>query len=285
MSQEKPEALTRDEIERALRQMGEQADVAIDLGEAALLLAALGRPRVPLDRYRHHLDLLAREVAARAKEFSNDDVKARAQVLGEVIADDHGYAGDRQTYDDPQNANLMRVIDRKRGLPVALTLLYLLAARAQGWKADALAFPGHVLFRLEEAGERLILDPFDDGRTLGPADLRQLLKGLVGEAAELSSEHTRAMSNREILLRLQNNLKGRSAAAGDKESHRRVLDSMLWIAPGDLALWVESAGLHEAEGNLIAARQALEKALALPGDSSTKERLALALQRVRTRMN
>jgi regulator of sirC expression with transglutaminase-like and TPR domain len=78
----------------------------------------------------------------------------RVAALTQVMAEEHGYNGDRQHYDDLQNANLIRVIDRRRGLPVALGILYLHAARAQGWRAAGINFPGHFLIAVEHDGER-----------------------------------------------------------------------------------------------------------------------------------
>lgn len=90
-----------------------------------------------------------------------------------------GYAGDVLTYDDLQNANLIRVIDRRKGLPVALGILWIHAARARGWRADGLAFPGHFLVRLEH---RVIVDPFNEGRLCDAAFLRRLLRATAGAA-------------------------------------------------------------------------------------------------------
>src|SRR3546814_4700292 len=124
-----------------------------------------------------------------------------------VLVERYGYRGDGETYDDMVNANLMRVIDRRRGLPVALGILYLHGARAQGWAICGLNFPGHFLLRLDLGAERSIIDPFNGGQTRDAVALRALLKGMAGENAELRPEHTRPVGCRDVLLRLQNNIK------------------------------------------------------------------------------
>ncbi|MHA1107563.1 MAG: transglutaminase family protein, partial [Alphaproteobacteria bacterium] len=128
-----------------------------DIGEAALALAALDRPQVDPARYREHLAVLARDVGAAVPAGASHSLGRRVRALIRVIAEDFGYCGDTLTYNDSQNANLMRVIDRRKGLPVTLGILYLHAARAQGWQAAGLNFPGHFLIRLEQSGERAIL--------------------------------------------------------------------------------------------------------------------------------
>src|SRR3546814_5238706 len=97
------------------------------------LLAALNRPQLGLERYRHHLSLLTRDIAELAgRQGAADSLEQRLAVLNAVLVERYGYRGDGETYDDMVNANLMRVIDRRRGLPVALGILYLHGARAQG---------------------------------------------------------------------------------------------------------------------------------------------------------
>src|SRR5204862_4626076 len=169
------------------------------IGEAALALAALDRPQVALARYREHLATLARDLGAAAVGVA--EAAARAAALRAVIVGAYGYRGDDLTYDDLQNANLMRVIDRRKGLPVALGILYLDAGRAQGWDTVGLGFPGHFLIRLAEGAERLILDPFHGGRVCDAASLRELLKVMAGQAVELSPEHYAPVADRDVLLR------------------------------------------------------------------------------------
>src|SRR5690606_16043480 len=97
------------DAEARLRAMGELPDDAIDIGEAALLLGSFDRPRVGLGRYRDHLDRLAADTAGGLRP-GEDDLRGRIRALNETLVDRHGYAGDALTYDDLQNANLLRVI-------------------------------------------------------------------------------------------------------------------------------------------------------------------------------
>ena len=172
-----------------------------------MALASFERPRVGPARYREHLRQLARDVGRHAGAAG--DLAERARALNEIILLKHGYSGDELTYDDLQNANLMRVVDRRKGLPVALGILYMHAGRAQGWETVGLAFPGHFLIRLSDGPERLILDPFHGGQICGAAELRELLKATAGQDSELQPEHYTPVSDRDVLLRLQNNLKAR----------------------------------------------------------------------------
>jgi regulator of sirC expression with transglutaminase-like and TPR domain len=268
----------------ALRQLAGLDDSDIDVGAAALVLAARDRPGVPLDRYRRHLEQLAAGVAA-VYAHGDRDITAQHEALNQVISGDHGYAGDSQSYDDLQNTNLMRVIDRRKGLPIALGILYLYAGRAQGWNIEGLNFPGHFLLRLENDGERAIFDPFNGGKTIEISDMRALLKATRGDDAELTPDHYAPASNRDILIRLQNNKKVRLLKSEQVAEALAVVEDMLLFAPASDALWHEAGVLNSHLGNLRAALVALEHCHDLAAAPQDKHRVALLMGELRSRLN
>jgi len=268
---------------RFLRDLGASRATTLPLAEAALALASFERPRVALARYRQHLTTLARDVGRRGA--GGTDLGAQAQALNEIILLKHGYSGDELTYDDLQNANLMRVIDRKKGLPVALGILYIDAARAQGWDAVGLAFPGHFLIRLAAGAERLIVDPFHGGRVLGAAALRELLKAIAGQEIELSPEHYAPVADRDVLLRLQNNLKSRLIQAKAFDRAARAIETMQMLAPDLVELWREAGLIHAQLGNMRAAMAALESFVARSPDGAARHEAAIMLQQLRSKLN
>jgi len=272
-----------DWAETTLRDIGAAAAERLDLGAAALALASLERRQVALDRYRDHLAELGRDLAAGAA--GAESAVARVAALNETIIGKHGYCGDADTYDDLQNANLMRVIDRRRGLPVALGILYIHAARAQGWNMVGLSFPGHFLVRLEALDGRIIVDPFNAGKTLDAVALRRLLSATAGDDAELLPEHYAPVPDRAILLRLQNNIKLRLIGTDRIAKAVHVIETMLLFAPDQPDLWREAGLLHAHLGNLGAAGAAIERYLAIGGDPTVRHTMAALLQRLRSKLN
>ena len=271
-------------IEAALAEVGKRPDEAIDLAEAALLLGALDRPAIDLAPYRAHLAVLARAVAD-AIGPDAEQIEARARCINDVLYRRFGYAGDAESYDDPDNASLIRVIDRRAGLPVSLGILYIHVARAQGWPIAGLAFPGHFLVRLDFEARRLIIDPFHAGQPLEAGHLRDLLKQFQGAAAELGPKHYAAIGNREVLLRLQNNLKTRALQGNDPARAAAILKRMTLIAPEAASAWRE-LGLVEAHvGNIRRAVNALETYLALAQDAKEAEKAAVLLKRLKGSLN
>lgn len=272
------------EAEALLRAFGDRPEAAIDIGEAALLLGSFDRPRVGLQRYRDHLDALARDTEA-ALPRDGAGLDARIAAITVAIVDRHGYGGDAATYDDLQNANLLRVIDRRKGLPVALGILYLATARRLGWEMAGLNFPGHFLIRLDAEGERAILDPFNRGRVRGVAELRDMLKAAAGAEAELSPAHYAPVGDREVLLRLQNNIKLRLVQMNEIGRALRVLDRMLLLAPHLPELLREAGLLNLHLGNLNTAMQRLEASLAAETSDAARHRTAALLQDLRRRLH
>ena len=276
----------RKELEARLRLIGGQEDAEIDLAESALLLACLEQPKQPLERYLHHLSLLRRDTADfAAKLGAEDSLAERLEALNAVMVERYDYAGDIETYDDIQNANLMRVIDRRRGLPITLGILYMHAARGQGWEISGLNFPGHFLLRLDFEGERVIFDPFNGGKVRDTAALRDLLKAIAGNEAELQPEHYATLGNRGVLLRMQSNIKMRMLRAEKSEAALAIVESMLMIAPSMPRLWREAGKLHASLGNLRAAMMSLEQFLDLGQDPDALDEAARLLQELKARLN
>lgn len=274
-----------------LQAIGAQPAAPFNLAEAALACAAEDRPEIDLATYRRHLGVLTedlRQLERLEEEIAGDDdrlLAARVDMLRNVLAARHGYRGDEATYDDLQNADLARVIDRRRGLPVALAILYIQTARGLGWQIEGVNFPGHFLIRLRVGTQAAILDPFDQGAPRTIVDLREKLKALVGEKAELKFEHSAAVGDRDILLRLQNNIKLRLVQEGELQRAAGVLDRMLWIAPDQAALWRESGLIHHRLGQLGRAKAALQRFLTFDGSVTQRHQAARLLQEIDRQLN
>lgn len=270
---------------QTLVRIGEAGDAPCDIAEGALALASLDRPQIGLERYRHHLASLARDVQDRVAARGGDRLSLCVEALAAVIAGQYGYRGDSDTYDDLQNANMTRVIDRRRGLPVALGILYIHAARAQGWRMVGLDFPGHFVVRLETAHGRAILDPFHGGAVRDAAQLREQLKKVAGAEAELSNRHYAEVSDRAVLIRLQNNVKSRLVRAGDLEGGARQIERLLRLAPENGALWLELGVLEARIENLGAAVAALRNCLDRSAEAAHRHQAAALLQQISPRLN
>lgn len=244
-----------------LIETGRKKDSAINLCECAFAMAAPAHVGISFERYSHHIQKLTRDVKARFSALieggAEDDAATRLAALKHILSDQEGYEGDEETYDDLQNADLMRVIDRRKGLPIALAILYIQVGRNAGFQIDGLNFPGHFLCRVEHEGQRLIFDPFLRCEILGAPELRQLIKRIKGLNAELSAEYYRATSNREILIRLQNNVKLRLIEASDYAAALQSVEMMRKIDPNEYRLLFDAGVLYAKTGQNAAAKEVL----------------------------
>jgi regulator of sirC expression with transglutaminase-like and TPR domain len=269
--------------EALLRGIGAAPEAEVDLIEAAFTLSLLQNGATDnakaLDRPRRHVALLRRDVTARGASASR--AADRAAALSAVLVEGYGYRGDSEGYDALENADLLKVIERRKGLPVALGILFIQVARAQGWPAAGLAFPGHFLICVEGEGGRVILDPVHEGRQPDAGSLRRLLQATAGEDAELADEHCACVSDRDVLLRLQNNLKLRLMGQGRLAQAGTTLDRMLLMAPEDIGLWQECAYLQAELGAIDRSQAAIDALLALPVPDLVRARMAALRQRLR----
>lgn len=273
----------------ALEAIGLLPDTEIDIADAAIQLARVDAPDSDWRAARARLSELARDVVARAAQVSEldrqPDLAARARVLATVIAGEHGYHGDDENYDDPDNANLIRVIERRKGLPVALGILWLHGVRAAGWSAHGCDFPGHFVVALEGTSKQLVVDAFGGGRVLDARQLRALVKRVQGESAELTPGLLQPMNTRSVLLRLQNNIKFRRLQSGDIPAALIAAEDMLRIAPDHAGLWREAAVMHQRLDHVGAALRCFERYLELVPRGDTALRARAAINELRTRLN
>jgi regulator of sirC expression with transglutaminase-like and TPR domain len=278
-------------IKAALARISAQADEAIDVAEAALLLASFDHPASDLQIYREHLKAIAEAVfdsaVAAGFDVANPAPEDMARTLNKVLVEEFRYCGDEDTYDDLDNANLMRVIERRRGLPVSLGILYIFAARAQGWGAAGLNFPGHFLIRLESRdGRRIIIDPFHGGRLMETQALRELLKLVRQDAgAELDSSHYKPVSNREVLIRLQNNVKTRRLELNEIGGALEAVASMQLLDPTNATLWREAGVMHMRLGHLKRAVESFEQFVARAPEGPDRRKIGQVVEELRERLH
>jgi regulator of sirC expression with transglutaminase-like and TPR domain len=269
----------------ALDAIGTLPDSEIDIGDAALQFARIDAPAADWEVARAHLSDIARAAAKLVTTIDESDLAERAVGLSGLLGGRFGYRGDADTYDDLANANLIRVIERRRGLPVALGILWLHAAHAAGWDAHGVDFPAHFLVAMPGPGGQSVLDVFNGGTPLTSKDLRALLKKAEGPTAELRPGLLRPMSPRRVLLRLQNNIVTRRLAAEDTEGALTCLEDMLRIAPDHASLWQQTGIVNQKLDRIAAAVRCFERFLALLPDGETARDVQALIGSLRGRLN
>ena len=269
----------------ALDAIGQLPDTEIDIADAALQLARVDAPDADWLAARDHLSEVARAVAALADTLTDADLPTRAIALSGLLGGRFGYKGDSENYDDLKNANLISVIQRRRGLPVALGTIWLHAARAAGWDAHGVDFPAHFLVSLSGEKTQAILDVFNGGTPLRVRDLRSLLRRVEGQTAELRPGLLRPMSARRVLLRLQNNIMTRRLQADDVEGALACAEDMLRVAPDHAELWRQAAAMNQRLDRVGAALRCYDQFLKLVPDGETAAEIRGLVGTLRSRLN
>ncbi|MET0239033.1 MAG: transglutaminase-like domain-containing protein [Sphingobium sp.] len=259
---------------------GLMEDEEIELDLAALELSALDHEGIDLAPYVS----LLRDIAARLAAVGGQarTVNDQAAALASVFADEFGFAGDVDAYDAPLNADLIRVLDRRLGLPVSLSILYVAAARRMGWTAFALNTPGHVLVRVGEGPAALIIDPFNGGGQVPQSRFHALLHRALG-GAEPQPEHVAAMTNRATLGRLLINQATRAEQAGDSARALTIYERMTRVAPDNEESWWQLARLQLQDGAVGGARHSLSSMLEITRDPQRREQVSAVLEAIVSR--
>jgi regulator of sirC expression with transglutaminase-like and TPR domain len=269
----------------ALAAIGQLTDADIDIGNAALQLARVDAPEADWQQAARHLSALAQGAVERALRLDGDDLRDKAEAIADLLVGTFDYRGDTETYDHPANANLIRVIERRRGLPVALGILWLHAARSAGWVAHGVNFPSHFLVALQGNKTQVVVDVFHGGRIMPAGALKALLRRVEGEQAELRPGLLQPMSTRQVLLRLQNNIVTRRLDAGDLRGGLQCTEDMLLIAPDRAELWRQAGAMNQKLDQVGAAQHCYQQFLTLVPDGAVAEAVRTQLDILKTMLN
>jgi regulator of sirC expression with transglutaminase-like and TPR domain len=263
-----------DERTRSLRERLVRITAAghtdVDLAEAALVVAAEEYEGLDVSAYLERLDALAARAAQRLTGCSS--IVESATAINRFLFAEEGFAGNRDDYYDPRNSYLNDVLDRRSGIPITLSLVYLAVARRLGCDVRGVGFPGHFLVKWVGANQ-LIVDPFA-AAVLSRADCQDRLAAALGEGVDLDPTiHLRSAAPLEILVRLLGNLKQIHSAARDWPRALACCDRILLLAPHAPLELRDRAAVHERLGWSAAALADLEALLELVPDGEAASAL------------
>ncbi len=204
----------------------------LPLDVASLLLGEWDYGELDIKRYTRALDAMAAD-AAIARDELHDRSFAGARAVTRVLFVERGFKGNADDYYDPRNSFLHEVIDRRVGIPITLSVLYMEIARRIGLHVTGVGFPGHFLIRAYDADRAVVIDPFNGGAVLGKEDLQALLTRVVGPDAKLESSLLAPVSKSQILTRMLVNLAGVYGKRGDLFRSLEVLERIHLLDAGN----------------------------------------------------
>jgi len=273
----------KEEILSQLETIQDTKDKNLDIAEIALLLASLDLPNKTLEPYRSHLNNISHDLSSAAQGARK--LSDLVRILSDVFYGLYGYSGDAKTFNDMQNANIIRVIDRKKGLPVALGILLIHVSRAQSWNITGVNFPGYFLLRFTHEGEQVLVDPFNKAKTLTVDDLNNLSASIHGKGGRLRPGYLKSVTDRDVLLRLQNNIKTRALKSGDPARAFEVIERMHRIAPDNANIVSEMAVLDANNGNIKRSLSYLSEFLLQWKEHPSESQINALLDSLKRRLN
>lgn len=220
-----------------------------DLASPALLVARIEYPRLDPAPYLERLDQMGEAARARLQPVSSGrrSLASRVAALNQYLFDELGFFGNRERYEDPRNSCFNEVLDRRTGIPITLSLVYIEVARRAGLPSEGVNFPGHFLVRVLESDSPplpaepsavspgLIVDPFHGGAILDEQDCRLLLDRHMGGDAAFDANLLSPATRRQILVRMLLNLKRLYVRMRSFPQARLVTDLVLAISPSSLS--------------------------------------------------
>jgi len=206
-------------------------DARIDLGGAALCIALDEYPQLDVARYLARLE--AHADAARQLSFT-DAEEERLAALAQHLFHDEGFSGNATDYYDPRNSYLNDVLERRTGIPISLSIVYMEVGQRLGLSIDPISFPTHFLLRVTIDRMDIVVDPFNKAAVLDRDTLIQHLLPMFGGRQQAEEQLPAALASvprREVIARMLRNLKSIYLSTKDWDRALRVVDRLVQVHP------------------------------------------------------
>ncbi|HST53477.1 MAG TPA: transglutaminase-like domain-containing protein [Pyrinomonadaceae bacterium] len=255
-------------------------DAEINLARAALLVGAEEEPRAcDVGRCLARLDEMGDEARARIERGGGPKVEA----LNRYLFDEQRFEGNESDYYDPRNSMLHRVLERRTGIPITLSVVYIEVGRRAGLSVEGVGLPGHFIVRASEGeGDGVLVDPFNR-KVTDEEECQKRLDVIYDGSVELSDEHLRAVGARSIISRVLGNLKAVYAQAQLFRRALSVVERIMLVAPHDLAERHDRGVLLAQLGRLPEAIAETRSFLKLSPDAPDAESVREQLKRMQIR--
>jgi regulator of sirC expression with transglutaminase-like and TPR domain len=202
----------------------------VDLARASLLVACEEYPELEVDRYLQRLDAMAEGVRGRLGDSPREAIAA----LNRVLFEEQGFKGNTREYYDPRNSFLNDVLDRRTGIPITLSTVYIAVGRRAGASVEGVGLPGHFVVRVSTPAGEALADPFNGGAVLTPEDCQERLDRIYGGRVKMAAGMLAPCPARAVLTRTVRNLKAIYTKAEDHERALRTAELLVLLLPGDV---------------------------------------------------
>jgi regulator of sirC expression with transglutaminase-like and TPR domain len=271
---------------KTFQQLVTLPDAAVPLAEAALIVACEEYPQLELSPYLDMLDQIAE--TARNKISSTEAPAVTVEKINSVLFGSFGFHGNVDDYYDPRNSFFNDVLDRRLGIPITLSAVYIEVSRRLNFPIAGVGMPGHFLVKYFDPREEFFIDPYSQGQILTRDDCRERLYKQFGDALEFSDRLLARVTSRQILWRMLNNLKDIYLKGHAIDKCLSMVDMMLMVDSEDLVQFRDRGLLRLQLRQFEGAGRDLEHYLQHSPQAQDREEIenrVKELKRIRALMN
>ncbi len=272
--------MTESPSKRQFTEILTRPDPAVDLAEASLLIACAEYPDLDVAHYLGLLDAMGADVGARLQ--SEPTATEAAAALNGYLFEELGFHGNSDDYYDPRNSFLNDVLDRRSGIPVTLSTVYMEVGTRAGLTVEGVGLPGHFIARVRGADGAVLVDPFHGGVRLTTEDCQERLDRIFQGRLKMDERMLAPCDRRTILARVLQNLKGIYTKAGDHLRALGIVDLLFRVRPPGPEDIKDRGLVYAALDCFAKAAEDLEQFLAMAPeaqDAATIRRRAVELRR------
>lgn len=273
--------MTREEARAQFAELVVRHEEELELDRAALLIAAEEYPNLNVEEYLSLLDEIGEQ--ARAQDDFFADPLTRIMRLSNLLFDELGFRGNAENYYDARNSFLNDVIIRRTGIPITLSVLMMEVGRRIGLRLFGVGMPGHFLVKYADEEQEIFADPFHGGRIVDEDRCRQLIEQMYDGRMPFSLSFLHAVTKKQILSRMLQNLKGVYAKANDHFKLLGLVERALMINPDSASEVRDRGSANFALGKYVEARKDFENYLRQLPEANDAARIKSLLAELRQR--
>ena len=256
-------------------------DSLIELDRAALLIAAEEYPSLEVEEYLSRLNELAENSQRRMTDDELSDSLLRAEILAHHLFGEGHFVGNSKDYYDARNSFFNEVIDRGRGIPIALSVLFIEVARRLGIQLYGVGLPGHFLVKYSDTANEVFFDPFNGGKILTENDCREKVEEMYQGRVLFHPSFLQAFTKKQILSRMLQNLKGVYFNTGELNKAFEVIERLILLNPDAMEEIRDRGLVNFARKKYGLARPDLEAYLQALPNAQDQEQVQKALNELR----
>jgi regulator of sirC expression with transglutaminase-like and TPR domain len=247
------------------------------LDRAAFDMATIEYPDLAVEPFLDRLNDLASHLGDRLRNFNDgrDFVEKARQYLFEEL----GFHGNQDDYHDPLNSCLNQVMDRRTGIPISLSVLYMEVARRLAMPVFGIGLPRHFVVQFDDGNYAAYIDPFNGGREITPTECYALAGAQFADPALLQR-----VSKKHIAMRMLQNLHGAYLRRRDFARAVATLDLMIVGSPGTATWYKRRGALHVELNHFQSARADLTRYLELSPDAEDRDEIQKHLEAIHRRL-